>query len=304
MSDIELLGKLKAKKGLQSLCKAVMCICGSISVVALIGIPVIAKKGGEWFAPALIFVALLIITLSMWLIVNHIETELEKELGTGFIEKILSEKVDLIDYQPFKTLGFEPLRSSKLFDIFDKIQGSDYFKAVYNGVNFEYCDALLTSRERYGDSNTNITEFEGGILRMKVTNPIKGTVIVKQNRSKAVASLEEAAKKNAKNGFNIVRSGDENFDAIFSVQTEIEGEEQAILTPAFVKRLSRLTEDTTGRLFVSLQENDVTVAVCKAEDYFDIPPVHKMENAEKFKEIYRRQLEELLTIVNAFAGIR
>ncbi len=303
MSDTELLGKLKAKKGLQSLCKAFMCVCGTLSIVALIAIPVIAKNDGPWFIPALIFGVMLVITLVMWFVVSHIDTELERELGTVFIEKILSEKVDLIDYQPFKTLSFEPLRSSKLFDLFDRIEGSDYFKAVYNGVNFEYCDAMLTSRERYGDSNTNITEFEGGVIRMKLSNPIKGTVIVKQNRTKGTGSLEEAAKKKAKTGFTIVKSGDDEFDGRFNVQTEVEGEEKAILTNAFIRRMTQLSEDTTGRLFISLQENDITVAICKSEDYFDMPSVHKMENAEKFKSLYRNQLKELLTIVNAFTAI-
>jgi|GEM_PF-7014770 len=303
MSDTELLGKLKAKKGLQSLCRTIMYLCGSLSIVALISIPVLAKKDGPWFIPALILAALLVITLSMWVIVNHIETELEKELGTGFIEKILSEKVDLLEYQPFKTLGFDPLRNSKLFDLFDKIEGSDYFRAAYNGVNFEYCDAILTSREKFGDSNTNITEFEGGVIRMKISNPVKGTVIVKQNRNKSAASLEEAAKKMAKAGFTVSNSGNDEFDKAFSVMTEIEGEEKIILTPEFVNRMSRLSEEVSSRLFISLQENDITVAIAKSEDFFDIPPVHKMENAEKFKGLYRRQLEELLTIVNAFTAI-
>ena len=303
MSDTELLGKLKAKKGLQSLCRTIMYLCGSLSIVALISIPVLAKKDGPWFIPALILAALLVITLSMWVIVNHIETELEKELGTGFIEKILSEKVDLLEYQPFKTLGFDPLRNSKLFDLFDKIEGSDYFRAAYNGVNFEYCDAILTSREKFGDSNTNITEFEGGVIRMKISNPVKGTVIVKQNRNKSAASLEEAAKKMAKAGFTVSNSGNDEFDKTFSVMTEVEGEEKIILTPEFVNRMSRLSEEVSSRLFISLQENDITVAIAKSEDFFDIPPVHKMENAEKFKGLYRRQLEELLTIVNAFTAI-
>ena len=303
MSDTELLGKLKAKKGLQSLCRTIMYLCGSLSIVALISIPVLAKKDGPWFIPALILAALLVITLSMWVIVNHIETELEKELGTGFIEKILSEKVDLLEYQPFKTLGFDPLRNSKLFDLFDKIEGSDYFRAAYNGVNFEYCDAILTSREKFGDSNTNITEFEGGVIRMKISNPVKGTVIVKQNRNKSAASLEEAAKKMAKAGFTVSNSGNDEFDKTFSVMTEVEGEEKIILTPEFVNRMSRLSEEVSSRLFISLQKNDITVAIAKSEDFFDIPSVHKMENAEKFKGLYRRQLEELLTIVNAFTAI-
>ena len=303
MSDTELLGKLKAKKGLQSLCRTIMYLCGSLSIVALISIPVLAKKDGPWFIPALILAALLVITLSMWVIVNHIETELEKELGTGFIEKILSEKVDLLEYQPFKTLGFDPLRNSKLFNLFDKIEGSDYFRAAYNGVNFEYCDAILTSREKFGDSNTNITEFEGGVIRMKISNPVKGTVIVKQNRNKSAASLEEAAKKMAKAGFTVSNSGNDEFDKTFSVMTEVEGEEKIILTPEFVNRMSRLSEEVSSRLFISLQENDITVAIAKSEDFFDIPSVHKMENAEKFKGLYRRQLEELLTIVNAFTAI-
>ena len=303
MSDTELLGKLKAKKGLQSLCRTIMYLCGSLSIVSLISIPVLAKKDGPWFIPALILAALLVITLSMWVIVNHIETELEKELGTGFIEKILSEKVDLLEYQPFKTLGFDPLRNSKLFDLFDKIEGSDYFRAAYNGVNFEYCDAILTSREKFGDSNTNITEFEGGVIRMKISNPVKGTVIVKQNRNKSAASLEEAAKKMAKAGFTVSNSGNDEFDKTFSVMTEVEGEEKIILTPEFVNRMSRLSEEVSSRLFISLQENDITVAIAKSEDFFDIPSVHKMENAEKFKGLYRRQLEELLTIVNAFTAI-
>ena len=280
-----------------------MYLCGSLSIVALISIPVLAKKDGPWFIPALILAALLVITLSMWVIVNHIETELEKELGTGFIEKILSEKVDLLEYQPFKTLGFDPLRNSKLFDLFDKIEGSDYFRAAYNGVNFEYCDAILTSREKFGDSNTNITEFEGGVIRMKISNPVKGTVIVKQNRNKSAASLEEAAKKMAKAGFTVSNSGNDEFDKTFSVMTEVEGEEKIILTPEFVNRMSRLSEEVSSRLFISLQENDITVAIAKSEDFFDIPSVHKMENAEKFKGLYRRQLEELLTIVNAFTAI-
>jgi Protein of unknown function (DUF3137). len=303
MSDIELLEKLKAKKGLQSLCKAFMYLCGTLSIVALVVIPVVAKKEGPWFIPALIFVLLLVVTLSAWAFSNHIETELEKELGTGFIEKILSERVDLINYQPFKAIGFEPLRNSKLFDLFDRIKGSDYFKAVYNGVTFEYCDAMLTSRDNYGDTNTNITEFEGGILRMKITNPIKGTVIVREKNNKNAEALEAAAKRKAKAGFTIVKSGNEEFDTRFSVETEIEGEESIILTPEFIGRMSKLSEDTAGRLFISLQENDVTAAISRNEDYFDMPPVHKMENAAKFKELYRNQLSELLTVVNAFTAI-
>jgi Protein of unknown function (DUF3137). len=162
---------------------------------------------------------------------------------------------------------------------------------------------MLTSRDNYGDTNTNITEFEGGILRMKITNPIKGTVIVREKNNKNAEALEAAAKRKAKAGFTIVKSGNEEFDTRFSVETEIEGEESIILTPEFIGRMSKLSEDTAGRLFISLQENDVTAAISRNEDYFDMPPVHKMENAAKFKELYRNQLSELLTVVNAFTAI-
>ena len=303
MSDIELLGKLKAKKSLQTICKMFMYLCGTFSIVALIAIPVVAKKGESWLIPMLILAVLLVITLVMWFFVGHIETELERELGTGFIENILNEKVELINYEPFKTMGFEPLRNSKLFDLFDRIQGSDYFKANYNGVSFEYCDAMLTSRDNFGDTNTNITEFEGGIIRMKIRNPIKGTVIVREKRSNSNSELNNAARKMATKGFTVVESGNEEFDAKYSVETEIEGEEEVILTPDFTRRMSALSEDTAGRLFISLQENDITVAISKSENRFDIPPVHKMKDAEKFKEMYREQLAELLTIVNAFTAI-
>ncbi len=303
MSDIELLGKLKAKKSLQTICKMFMYLCGTFSIVALVAIPVVAKKGESWLIPMLILAVLLVITLVMWFFVGHIETELERELGTGFIENILNEKVELINYEPFKTMGFEPLRNSKLFDLFDRIQGSDYFKANYNGVSFEYCDAMLTSRDNFGDTNTNITEFEGGIIRMKIRNPIKGTVIVREKRSNSNSELNNAARKMAKKGFTVVESGNEEFDAKYSVETEIEGEEAVILTPDFTGRMSTLSEDTAGRLFISLQENDITVAISKSENRFDIPSVHKMKDAEKFKEMYREQLAELLTIVNAFTAI-
>ena len=302
MSEQELLDKLRAKKGLQLILKKVMYITGLGSILSLVFVPVLYKSEGRWFIPLAIMIGFLLLTFLIWTYVNHVETELEQELGTDFIEGILSERVDLIDYQPFKTMSYNQLKRSKLFGAYDNVKGADYFKAVYNGVAFEYCDATLTSEGiDSGNVKSSYTEFEGGVLTIQIPHQILGTVIVREKGS--TKTFEKIENSMSPSGMVDVITDDEEFDSRFRVEVSKPGEEKVILTPAFIGRLSRLGEDVAGRLFVSVQENDITVAISKGGDRFDVPSVHKMKEPEKFKDMYRAQLKELLDIVNAFTPV-
>ena len=299
MSDQELLDRLRAKKNVQSLCRKIMVITGLAGVGALLFIPVVYKSDGQWVIPLAILIGFMLLTYLLWSYTSKIDTELEQELGTDFIEGILAEKMDLKDYQPFKTMSFKQLKDSKLFGTYDNVKGSDYFKAVYNGVEFEYCDATLTSESFNTEiENSGYTEFEGGVVMIKMPHEISGTVIVREKGASQVFNKIENSV--TPSGMEDIVSGDEEFDDKFIVEVSNPGEEKVILTPAFIGRLSRLGEDVAGRLFVSVQQNDITVAISKGVDRFDIPPVHKMRDPEKFKDMYREQLKELLDIVNAF----
>ena len=303
MSDAELLSKLRAKKQLQSLCRVMMHICSIGSVISLVLILAVAVKKLPWVIPVLVLVLMLVITFFMWLVVTKIDKELEVELGTGFIKKILGEKVELYDYEPFKTIDYRMLKRSRLFGLFDKADGSDYFRAVYNGVTFEYCDALLTSHNiNSGNGAAAVTEFEGGVIMIDMESPISGTVLVKEKKESS-ENVENLVRGIDISKMKPVESGNQEFDAKFLTETRVEGEEKAILNPLFTGRMCLLSEEVAERLLISVQKDHITVAISKSEDRFDIPPVHKMKDAEKFKEIYRKQLREILDIVNVFIGV-
>ena len=302
MSDAELLSKLRAKKQLQSLCRVMMHICSIGSVISLVLILAVAVKKLPWVIPVLVLVLMLVITFFMWLVVTKIDKELEVELGTGFIKKILSERVELYDYEPFKTIDYRLLKGSKLFGIFDKTDGSDYFRAVYNGVTFEYCDALLTSHNiNSGNGTAAVTEYEGGVIMIDMESPITGTVLVKEKKESS-ENVENLVRGMDTANLIIVKSGNPEFDEKFLAETQVEGEEKVILNPAFTGRMALLSDEVAERLLVSVQKDHITVAISKGPDRFDIPSVHKMKDAEKFKEIYRKELREILDIVNAFTG--
>ena len=302
MSDAELLSKLRAKKQLQSLCRVMMHICSIGSVISLVLILAVAVKKLPWVIPVLVLVLMLVITFFMWLVVTKIDKELEVELGTGFIKKILSERVELYDYEPFKTIDYRLLKGSKLFGIFDKTDGSDYFRAVYNGVTFEYCDALLTSHNiNSGNGTAAVTEYEGGVIMIDMESPITGTVLVKEKKESS-ENVENLVRGMDTANLIIVKSGNPEFDEKFLAETQVEGEEKVILNPAFTGRMALLSDEVAERLLVSVQKDHITVAISKGPDRFDIPPVHKMKDAEKFKEIYRKELREILDIVNAFTA--
>ncbi len=302
MSDKELLDRLRAKKSVQMILKKIMFITGLGSIVSLVFIPVVYNSDGKWYIPLVVMVGFMLLTFLIWTYVNHVETELEQELGTDFIERILSERVELLDYQPFKTMSYNQLKHSKLFGTYDNVKGADYFKAVYNGVAFEYCDAVLTSEGiDSGNVKSSYTEFEGGVMTIQIPHQIKGTVIVREKgSSKTFEKIENSV---APSGMIDIITGDEEFDSKFRVEVSEPGEEKNILTPAFINRLSGLGNDIAGRLFVSVQEDGITVAISKGGDRFDIPPVHKMKDPDKFKDMYRAQLKELLDIVNAFTPV-
>ena len=189
---------------------------------------------------------------------------LKKLLSDNIISSVLKEALgDSVEYNPWGKLN--PGSMAFPFD-YNKVEGSDHIKAVYNGLNIELSDIELIYEAETVDADGNteknsITNFKGQWLICDFGKELSGEVRLSANDKKL--------RKQHKN--DSVEMENETFNNRFLVTANDAQEAYYILTPHMMEYILTMADKSGGDVYMSFQrDGKLHVAVKTGRDFFEL----------------------------------
>ena len=189
---------------------------------------------------------------------------LKKLLSDNIISSVLKEALgDSVEYNPWGKLN--PGSMAFPFD-YNKVEGSDHIKAVYNGLNIELSDIELIYEAETVDADGNteknsITNFKGQWLICDFGKELSGEVRLSANDKKL--------RKQHKN--DSVEMENETFNNRFLVTANDAQEAYYILTPHMMEYILTMADKSGGEVYMSFQrDGKLHVAVKTGRDFFEL----------------------------------
>lgn len=189
---------------------------------------------------------------------------LKKLLSDNIISSVLKEALgDSVEYNPWGKLN--PGSIAFPFD-YNKVEGSDHIKAVYNGLNIELSDIELIYEAETVDADGNteknsITNFKGQWLICDFGKELSGEVRLSANDKKL--------RKQHKN--DSVEMENETFNNRFLVTANDAQEAYYILTPHMMEYILTMADKSGGDVYISFQrDGKLHVAVKTGRDFFEL----------------------------------
>lgn len=189
---------------------------------------------------------------------------LKKLLSDNIISSVLKEALgDSVEYNPWGKLN--PGSMAFPFD-YNKVEGSDHIKEVYNGLNIELGDIELINEVETIDADGNTeknssTNFKGQWLICDFGKELSGEVRLSANDKKL--------RKQHKN--DSVEMENETFNNRFLVTANDAQEAYYILTPHMMEYILTMADKSGGEVYMSFQrDGKLHVAVKTGRDFFEL----------------------------------
>ena len=207
---------------------------------------------------------LLVIALVFGYLSSKSSSTLKKLLSDNIISAVLKEALgDNVEYNPWGKLT--PGCMAFPFD-YNKVDGSDHIKAVYNGLNIELGDIELINETEDTDENGNTqknsqTFFKGQWLICDFGKELSGEVRLSANDKK----LRRQHKNDS------VEMENETFNNRFLVTANNAQEAYYILTPHMMEYILSMADKSGGDVYMSFQrDGKLHVAVKTGRDFFEL----------------------------------
>ncbi len=196
------------------------------------------------------------------------DTAMKQQMGDTLIKEALEEVFEDVVYEPFGKMGITQIKNSGVMIPLDynDTQGNDHIKAIYKGVNIEFCDIVLIQEE-------DIYNEEMQVWENKKREVFKGQWLICDLGKKLSAQVSLAPRS----GFqrlirtDTIKTGNEVFDKHFTVRSDDGERAFHILTPHAIEYILSAAEISGGKLYMSfLKEGKVHIAVERDQDLFEI----------------------------------
>ena len=219
-------------------------------------------------------------------------SRLKKILSDNIIGGVLKEALgDAVEYNPWGKLN----PGSMVFPFsYNRADGSDHIKAVYNGLNIELGDIELINETDNTDENGNTqknsqTCFKGQWLTCDFGKELSGQVYI-----------SEWTKKDRRSMKSNVTMDNEQFGKRFCVRADDPQEAYYILTPHMMEYILTMADKSGGTVYMSfLRDGKMHVAVQTGRDFFELG-----KNNANVEELRQKFLGELRWFTNIVDTLR
>ncbi len=194
------------------------------------------------------------------------EAKLKLLVSGNIVQQALEDVFDDITYQAGGRLPDHYVRGNALgLSGFDRIEGSDYVKGTYKGLNIEMSDVTLVKEEVEYDEDGNREEKEYTVF--------KGLWLVCDFGKELSADLQ--VWERGKIGKLLSRSGikteNEKFNKHFFIASAIEQEAFYILTPHMMEYILEMDKKAGGETHMHFARNGkVQIAIHSGRDAFEV----------------------------------
>lgn len=242
-------------------------IIGWVLTLALVVVVIITK-----FVPLLIFEIFIVVTVSLVIFILYsIPYSKYKVIYKDYyVKKALESVFTDLEYKPDEGISETVIRETEMMNMGDDFESNDFFSGKYKNINVEQADVEITEeREREnsdGDTETyTVTLFRGKWMIFDFNKPFKANMQVKSkwfDNSKIINWGKDIK-------FKRVKLEDEEFNKYFTVYAQDEEEAFYILTPHFMDKIKKVSNNVSGELLLCFINNKLHIGLDSNDDSFE-----------------------------------
>lgn len=242
-------------------------IIGCILTLILIVVVIITK-----FLPLLIFEFFIVPTVAIvTLILSSIPyskyTVIYKDY---YVKKALDSIFTDLEYKPNEGISETIISNTKMMNMGDDFESNDYFTGKYKDINVEQADVTITEERERKNSEGEKEEYTETLFRGKwmifdFNKPFKANMQVKSkwfDNSKIINWGSDIKYKR-------VKLEDEEFNKYFTVYAQDEEEAFYILTPHFMDKIKKVSNNVSGELLLCFIDNKLHIGLDNNDDSFE-----------------------------------
>lgn len=216
---------------------------------------------------------------------------IKQTAGSGILEGVLGEVFEEVDYKPFERLSGSLIDSADFQFSYDEIEGNDYVKAKYKGLNIEMSDIQLIDISYSTDSDGHTQETRSTVF--------KGMWLVCDFGKELTADVRvcERTKLGKMLGKGGIKTENEAFNKQFNIRSENAEEAFYILTPHMMEYIVQMDEKAKARTYLSfLRSGKLHVALDSGKDAFEIKG--RMSDATKIREQFTQEIRYVTDLID------
>ncbi|MDR0290987.1 MAG: DUF3137 domain-containing protein [Treponema sp.] len=191
----------------------------------------------DFYEPFMISILVITSLFSIATLIYPIYGNKMKMLLLNMIEDTLKKNFESIEYKHDSHISEAMVRKIKFF-YFKRIYGSDFVRATYKGVGFEFSDIWLNTKSK--DEANQLDHFKGQWLVISMAKEINPPVTVSGLLGISLSWFKDEQK--------MVKMENEAFNKQFTVFTEDPQKAFYVLTPHFMEFIMSLNQLTDIKL--------------------------------------------------------
>lgn len=196
------------------------------------------------------------------------EKRMKEVVGAPIIRSVLKEVFEHVEYSMFERLPDHLLEVNEMdfpFDI-DRIEGSDYIRATYHGVQIEMSDIKLIDRQSSGKHTRYVTQFEGLWMICDFGKTLSADLLLRERQSKLFRFAENLFRSD-----DTIETENEEFNDKFIIRSDSEHDAFYILTPHMMEYILQMDRKSAGDTYLRfMRSGKVHIAINSGRDSFEM----------------------------------
>ncbi|MEM1137262.1 MAG: DUF3137 domain-containing protein [Bacteroidota bacterium] len=237
---------------------------------------------------------------------------LDETIPENFKDLIVKNLISFVDpslsYFPEQHVAYEHFEASKLFMLRpDNYSGDDLIKGEVEGVQVQFSELHVSfeSKEKFQKKLVFKKKkpewksiFDGLFLVADSPVSFSGRIfILDNNLYKTLGHLGSLVQKHHFYYGKYVMPKNHHFRDHFVVYADDKLEGESLLSEAFMQKILRIRKNSKSRVFISIIENKIYVAVNMKKEIFKVNMNQSLSRAEHIKSFYN-DLYYMLTVID------
>lgn len=199
---------------------------------------------------------------------NNSKKAIKQLLGDSLVRSALESVFENVQYEPMNHISSAAVRESHMMlpEEFERVEGSDYVKAVYKGLNIELSDISLIHETEYYNEETNTWE-------KSETKVFGGQWLICDFGKELSAEVRLAEKTGLKlfKGSGVITTDNAEFDKRFKIRCDSAQDALYILTPHMMEYIISTADKSGGNVYMTfLKGGRLHIAVRTKRDFFEL----------------------------------
>jgi len=212
-----------------------------------------------------------------------------------YVKQSINQIFDDATYDPNRGISFDTIASTKMLNMGDRFDSSDYVVGKYKNVNVELSDVHIQEVVVISNGKTTTTTyttiFRGRWMIFDFNKTFKSNIrVASKNFFGGRSSVFSKLKR--------VKLESEAFNKKFYVLGDNEHDVFYILTPQLMEKIENLSDSIGGRVMLCFVNNKLHVAINNGLDNFEPTSIFSNKTDEEILERVGNEIRQITMFVD------